>query len=59
MQDRKIEYDENLEFEVQEAINQLKGIKREPIVREEVKVGRNEPCPCGSGLKNKKCCNTK
>jgi SEC-C motif-containing protein len=20
------------------------------------KVGRNDPCPCGSGLKNKKCC---
>lgn len=20
------------------------------------KVGRNEPCPCGSGLKSKKCC---
>ena len=20
------------------------------------KVGRNEPCPCGSGRKNKKCC---
>ena len=22
----------------------------------QVKVGRNEPCPCGSGLKHKKCC---
>ncbi|MHB8833897.1 MAG: SEC-C metal-binding domain-containing protein, partial [Desulfobacteria bacterium] len=20
------------------------------------KVGRNDPCPCGSGLKYKKCC---
>jgi SWIM/SEC-C metal-binding protein len=20
------------------------------------KVGRNDPCPCGSGLKHKKCC---
>jgi hypothetical protein len=20
------------------------------------KIGRNEPCPCGSGLKFKKCC---
>ncbi len=26
-----------------------------PIVREEPKVGRNEPCPCGSGKKFKKC----
>tara|TARA_R110000824_G_scaffold77767_2_gene196555 strand:+ start:2596 stop:2880 length:285 start_codon:yes stop_codon:yes gene_type:complete len=26
-----------------------------PIVAK-VKVGRNNPCPCGSGKKNKKCC---
>jgi hypothetical protein len=25
------------------------------IVREEPKVGRNDPCPCGSGKKYKKC----
>ncbi|MFT4928973.1 MAG: hypothetical protein ACI8WB_005097 [Phenylobacterium sp.] len=25
-------------------------------VRNEVKVGRNDPCPCGSGKKFKKCC---
>jgi len=24
--------------------------------RVETKVGRNEPCPCGSGKKYKKCC---
>lgn len=28
----------------------------EPIVRESPKVGRNDPCPCGSGKKSKKCC---
>jgi hypothetical protein len=28
----------------------------EPVVREEPKVGRNDPCPCGSGKKFKKCC---
>jgi len=27
-----------------------------PHVRTEPKVGRNEPCPCGSGKKYKKCC---
>jgi preprotein translocase subunit SecA len=27
-----------------------------PIVRTQRKVGRNEPCPCGSGKKYKKCC---
>jgi preprotein translocase subunit SecA len=26
------------------------------IRRETVKVGRNDPCPCGSGKKYKKCC---
>ncbi|HNW91757.1 MAG TPA: YchJ family protein [bacterium] len=25
-------------------------------VREQPKVGRNEPCPCGSGRKHKQCC---
>ena len=29
--------------------------KSETIRREEEKVGRNEPCPCGSGKKYKKC----
>lgn len=28
----------------------------EPIRRTEPKVGRNDPCPCGSGKKYKKCC---
>jgi len=27
----------------------------EPFVREDKKVGRNEPCPCGSGKKYKQC----
>jgi uncharacterized protein YecA (UPF0149 family) len=27
-----------------------------PFIREEKKVKRNDPCPCGSGKKYKKCC---
>jgi uncharacterized protein len=27
-----------------------------PFVREGKKVGRNDPCPCGSGKKYKRCC---
>ncbi|MCL2267919.1 MAG: YchJ family protein [Chitinispirillia bacterium] len=27
-----------------------------PFIREEGKVNRNDPCPCGSGKKYKKCC---
>lgn len=29
---------------------------QETYIREEAKVGRNDPCPCGSGKKYKKCC---
>ncbi|MBF0301994.1 MAG: preprotein translocase subunit SecA [Desulfamplus sp.] len=28
----------------------------EPVKRAEPKIGRNDPCPCGSGKKYKKCC---
>ena len=34
----------------------LGGGKPQPIVKKEKKVGRNDPCPCGSGKKYKKCC---
>ena len=27
-----------------------------PMTEEGAKVGRNDPCPCGSGKKYKKCC---
>ena len=29
---------------------------QQPYVREYLKIGRNDPCPCGSGKKYKKCC---
>src|SRR2546426_439733 len=29
--------------------------KSKPVVRDQPKVGRNQPCPCGSGRKYKKC----
>ena len=31
------------------------NIKKHPIVKDH-KIGRNEPCPCGSGKKYKNCC---
>jgi len=30
--------------------------KVQTIIRQQPKVGRNDPCPCGSGKKYKKCC---
>ncbi len=32
------------------------GGERRPVTKEAKKVGRNAPCPCGSGKKYKKCC---
>ncbi len=32
-----------------------KTVKRQPVVKK-IKVGPNDPCPCGSGKKYKKCC---
>ena len=40
--------DENIKNAVEE--------KQKPVRREGKKVGRNDPCPCGSGKKYKKCC---
>jgi preprotein translocase subunit SecA len=31
------------------------GAQQAPFVRDGRKVGRNEPCPCGSGKKYKQC----
>jgi len=48
------------QFQHQLAENQLgeddaENSAHKPMVREERKVGRNEPCPCGSGKKYKHC----
>ncbi len=36
--------------------DETKPAKRKPVVRQGKKIGRNDPCPCGSGKKYKKCC---
>jgi SWIM/SEC-C metal-binding protein len=35
-------------------LNRLLNPQQQNIIS--IKVGRNEPCPCGSGKKYKKCC---
>ncbi|PKK40320.1 Protein export cytoplasm protein SecA ATPase RNA helicase [Clostridiaceae bacterium JG1575] len=35
--------------------NQDDSLPNQPVVRKEQKVGRNDPCPCGSGKKYKNC----
>lgn len=37
-------------------ISIIKDYKKSKIVHVEKKPGRNDPCPCGSGKKYKKCC---
>ena len=49
---------------LQEVANELRGdmpkeskeVSHSPVVNNEPKVGRNDPCPCGSGKKYKNCC---
>ena len=35
------------------------AVEKPKPARTETKVGRNDPCPCGSGKKHKKCCGVK
>ncbi|MDO5041503.1 MAG: preprotein translocase subunit SecA [Peptoniphilus sp.] len=41
-----------------ETVNPDDG-KKKPFVRKTKKIGRNDPCPCGSGKKYKNCCGRK
>ncbi|MCD4789008.1 MAG: SEC-C domain-containing protein [Bacteroidales bacterium] len=49
MDDDVVDYDEMLYDDYKEMPEILP-------VRKESKIGRNDPCPCGSGKKYKKCC---
>jgi len=48
------QWDDILEVEKRKEIK--KEFNKTKTVVNEVKVGRNDPCPCGSGKKYKKCC---
>mgnify|MGYP004507383317 FL=1 len=41
---------------VQVSTNRDSEPAKVPVTNKGAKVGRNDPCPCGSGLKYKKCC---
>ena len=61
MLDAKAEYLYNLPqwdgiFSVEMRKEIQKQYKDSKTVKNEVKIGRNDPCPCGSGKKYKKCC---
>lgn len=61
MLDAKADWLYNLpEWDAHLSVDERKDIKKQynkdHIVVKEKKVGRNEPCPCGSGKKYKQCC---
>ncbi len=37
-------------------IQMLKQLRPKTKIRQNKKIGRNDPCPCGSGKKYKNCC---
>ena len=46
---------ENIEDEYKGAEAATDTREKQQPVRAEVKIGRNDPCPCGSGKKYKQC----
>lgn len=49
---KKKKSNETLDFDYGKAMKILENLTKE----EKIKIGRNDPCPCGSGKKYKKCC---
>jgi len=49
---RKAELKRLADIKEKQLKQSLSNTPKKPLV----KVGRNEPCPCGSGKKYKKCC---
>jgi len=41
------------------ATNMDTSMTKVPVKRKDAKIGRNDPCPCGSGKKYKQCCGLK
>jgi preprotein translocase subunit SecA len=50
--DEYIDKDKHEEFELEDGKEEF----IETFVRSSKKIGRNDPCPCGSGKKYKRCC---
>ena len=48
-------------YQIVEGVFTLKtlNVPNEPVRRESPRIGRNDPCPCGSGKKYKQCCGRK
>ena len=53
-------YVAGIESDKEEDISDVEKLLNPPVrTKAEKQPGRNEPCPCGSGKKYKKCCGSK
>ncbi len=52
---RRVVHKHNTQRWKQLADDEADAVSPQTVVRDERKVGRNEPCPCGSGKKYKQC----
>ena len=48
--------DEAVKNKMDSRLSELNRQHGEPVTVRRVKIGRNDTCPCGSGVKFKKCC---
>lgn len=44
------------ELDLYESLIEAAVVSEQDVDRGAYKIGRNDPCPCGSGKKYKKCC---
>ena len=52
----RIETPPEREQVAKETSTNIEASEKKPIQRKSAKIGRNDPCPCGSGKKYKQCC---
>ena len=45
-----------IDLDLDSLFDEPAGLSASTVHRDDPKVGRNDPCPCGSGKKHKKCC---
>ncbi|MFC1705359.1 YchJ family protein [Planctomycetota bacterium] len=53
---KTVDHTENAQFEKEDGAWRFLSSATPPFRRSAPKVGRNDPCPCGSGKKYKRCC---
>jgi len=50
------EYEDEYDYDYEDDYDDENTLNPPLVAKNAPKIGRNEPCPCGSGLKYKRCC---